>query len=132
VRVLMNRGQRLEFGGRSLWLCGVDDLTEGRPDLDAALRGRRADEPTVLISHHPDVFRVASRAGVDLQLSGHTHGGQIRLLGWSPYHHSRLGYEAGLYRHGRGQLFVSRGAGVSLLPLRIGTRAEVSLLRLKA
>ena len=129
VRVLRNRGQRVWHGAASLWVCGVDDLTEGRPDLAAALSGRRSGEPALLLSHHPDLFEGASRMGVDLQLSGHTHGGQIRLLGWAPFRHSRHGFVQGLYERERSRLYVSRGAGVSFLPLRVGTRSEVALLR---
>jgi hypothetical protein len=129
VRVLLNRGLRLRHGGHDFWLCGVDDLTEGEPRLADALAGRRAGEPAVLLSHHPDLFLEASARGVDLQLSGHTHGGQIRLLGWAPLHHSRHGYVSGLYSRGEARLFVGRGAGVTALPLRIGTRGELALLR---
>jgi hypothetical protein len=129
VRVLRNRGLRLEHGGRSLWLCGVDDLTEGAPDLAQALVGRRASEPTLLLSHHPDLFREASARGVDLQLSGHTHGGQVRFFGWAPLHHSRFGWVDGLYAAGTARLYVGRGGGVTALPIRIGTRSEVTLLR---
>jgi len=128
VRVLLNRGVRLQHRGASLWLCGVDDLTEGRPRVVEALHGRR-DEPALLLSHHPDVFREASARGVDLQLSGHTHGGQIRFFGWAPLHHSRFDYVDGLYERDDARLFVGRGAGVTALPLRVGTRGEVALLR---
>lgn len=128
VRVLHNRGVRIQHRGHSLWLCGVDDLTEGEPRLSEALAGRRA-EPCLLLSHHPDLFREASERGVDLQLSGHTHGGQIRLFGWTPLHHSRFGYVDGLYERGASRLFVGRGAGVTALPIRIGTRSEITLLR---
>lgn len=132
IPVLFNRGVRLEHHGKSLWLAGVDDLTEGRPSLSAALAGRRAGEPTLLLSHHPDVFERASRAGVTLQLSGHTHGGQFRFLGWAPLHHSRHGWVEGLHQRGDAHLFVGRGAGVTLFPLRIGTYSEVVLLRPRA
>lgn len=130
VEVLTNRGRRCERDGTSLWIAGVDDLTEGWPDLERALRGRRAGEPTILLSHHPDVFPDAVRHGVELQLSGHTHGGQVRLFGWAPMMHSDHGYLAGLYAGGGSRLWVSNGVGVTMLPIRIGTRAEVGLLRL--
>ncbi|HEX6885925.1 MAG TPA: metallophosphoesterase [Planctomycetota bacterium] len=129
VRVLRNRGLRLEHGGGTLWLCGVDDLTEGTPDLAQALTGRRPGEPTLLLSHHPDLFHEASARGVDLQLSGHTHAGQIRFFGWAPLHHSRFGWVNGLYSAGAARLYVGRGGGVTALPIRIGTRSEVTLLR---
>jgi len=132
VHVLMNRGVRLWHRGSSLWLCGVDDLTEGEPRLAEALAGRRAGEASLLLSHHPDLFVEASARGVDLQLSGHTHGGQIRLFGWAPLHHSRHGWVRGLHASGSSRLYVGCGAGVTALPLRIGTRAEITLLKPRA
>jgi predicted MPP superfamily phosphohydrolase len=130
VGVLMNRGVRLRRYGHSLWLCGVDDLTEGEPDLQQALDGARNDEPVLLLSHHPDFFAEAAAVEVDLTLSGHTHGGQIRLGGWAPINHSHYDYLAGLYQVARSTLYVGRGVGVTFLPLRIGARAEVPLLEL--
>ena len=129
VQVLLNRGLRLVHRGEGFWLCGVDDLTEGQPRLSDALVGRLPGEPALLLSHHPDVFQEASEREVDLQLSGHTHGGQIKFFGWSPLQHSRFGYKNGLYERNGSRLYVGRGAGVTLLPVRIGTRSEVALLR---
>jgi predicted MPP superfamily phosphohydrolase len=129
VVVLRNRGLRITHGGASFWVCGVDDLTEGRPDVPQALTGRQPGEPTALFSHHPDVFDVAARHGVHLQVSGHTHGGQIRLLGWAPISHSARGYVSGWHAAGDARLYVSRGAGVSLLPVRVDASPEITLLR---
>ncbi len=130
VRVLLNEGCRIEHGDGGLWLAGVDDLTEGQPDLGAALAGRRADEPVLLLSHHPDFFFEAAAAGVDLTLSGHTHGGQVVLFGVPPLTHSRFGYASGSYEAAGSQLYVSRGVGVTFLPLRVGAPPEVPILRL--
>jgi predicted MPP superfamily phosphohydrolase len=132
VRVLTNVGVRLQRDGATLWLCGVDDLTEGEPDLRAALHGREEGEPAVLLSHHPDFFFEAAAADVDLTLSGHTHGGQIRIGGWAPLHHSRLGYQKGWYEMEGCRLYVGRGVGVTLLPLRIGAPPEIPMLRFTA
>ena len=131
VEVLENRGVRLEHGGGSLWLGGVDDLTEGTPDLAAALAGRRPRETAVLLSHHPDFFFEAAAVDVDLQLSGHTHGGQIRVGGWAPIHHSRFGYERGWFVENDCRLYVSRGTGVTVLPLRIDAPPEVPIVTLR-
>ena len=131
VRVLLNRGCRIEHAGSSLWLCGVDDLTEGEPDLRQALAGRRDGEPAILLSHHPDFFFEAAAVDVDLQLSGHTHGGQIRIGGWAPLHHSRFGYERGWFVEQQSRLYVGRGVGVTLLPLRIDAPAEVPIVTLQ-
>lgn len=131
VEVLMNRGCRIEHGDGSLWLSGVDDLTEGTPDLAAALRGRRRGETAVLLAHHPDFFFEAAAVDVDLQLSGHTHGGQIRLGGWAPIHHSRFGYERGWFVENDCHLYVSRGVGVTLLPVRIDAAPEIPIVTLR-
>lgn len=128
VTMLVNRGARVVAGGTSVWIAGVDDLTESEPDLAAALDGRRRDEPTLLLSHHPDLFIEAATHAVDLQLSGHTHGGQVRILGWQPLVHSRFGLHRGAFRHGDAHLYVGRGAGVTVLPLRVGARAEATIV----
>jgi predicted MPP superfamily phosphohydrolase len=134
VRILENQGQRIKRGPASLWLAGVDDLELARPDLERALLGSQPDEPILLVSHQPDLFHEAAYAGVDLQLSGHTHGGQIRLLGQAPWvrSHTRLGYCEGLFELDGAQLYVGRGAGMTLLPIRIGAPAEVPLIELRA
>jgi hypothetical protein len=130
VEVLWNRGRRVTREGAALWLCGVDDLRRGEPDLAAALEGAGEDEPIVLLSHNPDVFVDAARAGVDLQLSGHTHGGQITLAGYTPLRHSQFGFWAGHYRREAAQLYVGRGVGTTALPLRIGAAPEIVLIEL--
>ena len=130
VRVLVNAGQRLERGGSTLWLAGVDDFTEAAPDLPRALAGAHDDEPVVLLSHHPDYFFEAAAVDVDLTLSGHTHGGQVARLG-RLLHHTRLGFWDGMFTEGQSRLFVSRGVGVTFLPVRIGVDAEVAMLTLR-
>jgi predicted MPP superfamily phosphohydrolase len=129
ITVLRNRGTRIHRGGASLWLCGVDDLGEGDPDLAAAVADRQVDEPTLLLSHHPDLFPDAADLGVDWMLSGHTHGGQVAPFGWMPVRHSRLGFDRGLHRIGRSELYVGRGLGAAIVPVRVGARPEVVLAR---
>jgi predicted MPP superfamily phosphohydrolase len=131
VRVLLNRGERIERNGAGLWLCGVDDLSVGDPDLDAALEGRNPNEPTVLLAHHPDYFRESVRRGVDLTLSGHTHGGQVMLFGWVPVLHSEYGFHAGAFEHDGCKMYVGRGLGVTVLPVRVGARSEVPIVTLR-
>jgi predicted MPP superfamily phosphohydrolase len=130
VTVLLNEGRRIKRAGASIWLAGVDDLSYGDPDLPAALNGCNAEEPIVLLSHHPDFFQEAASVGVDLTLSGHTHGGQITLRGRTPYRHTRLGYWRGHYQREGAQLYVGRGAGTTGIPLRIHAPSEVPLIRL--
>lgn len=132
VEVLENRGLRLTFHGTPFWLCGVDDLTEGEPDLRLALDGRNPDEPAILLSHHPDYFFEAAACDVDLTLAGHTHGGQIRVRGKAPLHHSKFGYEQGWFREGDARLYVSRGVGVTFLPIRIDAPPEIPIVTMVA
>src|SRR6184192_2248738 len=129
IQVLRNRGLVLRRGGDELWLCGVDDPWSGRFDLAAALRDRPQGAATVLLSHQPNTWPVAQRAGVQLQLSGHTHGGQVAML-WL---HRSLSlarlitpFVAGLYRAGTSFLYVNRGAGSVMPVFRIGARPEVT------
>ncbi len=133
VHVLRNRGLLLERGGSGLWLCGVDDPWGGRFDLAAALRGRPEGAATVLLSHQPNTWQRAQDLGVELQLSGHTHGVQVALL-WL---HRSLSlarlitpFVAGLYRVGRSYLYVNRGAGSVMPMVRLGARPEVTELTL--
>jgi len=130
VAVLINRGKRVERNGAGLWLCGVDDLSKGHPDLDAALDGHNPAEPTVLLAHHPDYFRESVRRGVDLTLSGHTHGGQVMLFGWVPVLHSEYGFHSGTFEHDGCKMYVGRGLGVTVLPVRLGARSEVPIVTL--
>ena len=112
-------------------MAGVDDLEEGRPDLAAALAGRRAHEPIVLLSHHPDFFPYAAEVGVDLQLSGHTHGGQICPFGRAIISHSHEGFVAGWFQRESSRLYVSRGVGATLLPMRWNCDPEIAFVRLR-
>ena len=129
VQVLRNRGVVLERNGDQLWLCGVDDPWSGRFDLAGALRGRPPGTATVLLSHQPNTWPRAQELGIALQLSGHTHGGQLALL-WL---HRSLSlarfitpFVAGLYRVGSSYLYVNRGAGSVMPMVRIGARPEVT------
>ncbi len=125
VRPLVNQGIRLEFRGTPFWLAGVDDLTEGRPDLERALEGWREGETCICLSHHPDFFFEAAAVGVDLVLAGHTHGGQIRFGSWMPIRHSRFGWHEGLFEQEGSRLYVSRGVGTTILPVRFGAPPEI-------
>jgi uncharacterized protein len=128
IRPLAN--ERVEVAP-GLDVAGIHDPTgRGRhaPDLPAALLGRQANRPVVLLAHQPRQFREAARQGVSLTLSGHTHGGQIWPFSWlvalvQPY-------IAGLHRLGEAQLYVSRGTGFWGPPMRVFAPAEITLLRL--
>jgi predicted MPP superfamily phosphohydrolase len=135
ARVLHNDAVPIERGGGRLLLAGIDDLHWGKPDLDEALsraRGLDPEAPIVLLSHNPDVFFEAAARGVSLVLSGHTHGGQVRIPGGPVLvRMSRYRLDDGRFRFGGAELVVSRGLGVSGLPLRLGCPPEVVRLTLR-
>lgn len=122
--------------GDSARLCiaGVDDLAEGRPRLDV-LHGRSERDFTILLAHNPDQAEQARRGidKVDLVLSGHTHGGQVRLPGIGAIvnsaEHADL-YEAGVRRRPWTQVYTSRGIGTVHLPVRFLTRPEMAIVTL--
>lgn len=129
VAMLHNRSVRLTRGVQSLHLAGVDDALFGDPDLDAALDG--AIGPTLLLSHNPDLFFDAAERGVALTLSGHTHGGQIRIPGLGVLvRQSRYHLDEGRYRWAGRELVVSRGLGAVGLPWRAACPPEGVLLTL--
>lgn len=137
VRVLCNESERIERGSSYIRLAGVDDLMVKRDDLWKALENTSWGETRILLSHNPAIIREAARAGVDLVLSGHTHGGQInwRLLTgrkdrktarWLRRPSRRL--MRGHAQLGSTQLYVNRGLGTVVVPLRYGCPPEITLL----
>src|SRR5216684_3255364 len=131
VTMLVNEGMRLDLRGESFWLAGVNDTMVGLEDLSLALAGSSDDEMKLLLAHNPIILRRAARAGVDLVLSGHTHGGQVTLRpekNRSGRPRRRL--LRGLGRRGNTQIYVTRGLGTVVLPIRYGCPPEVSVLEL--
>jgi uncharacterized protein len=132
ITVLINEGFRFKQHGASFWLAGVDDTMVGLEDLPKALAGSRSDEMKLLLAHNPIILRRAARAGVDLVLSGHTHGGQVTLR---PERNSsgrpRRRLLRGLGKQNETQIYVTRGLGTVVLPVRYGCPPEVSLLELR-
>jgi predicted MPP superfamily phosphohydrolase len=127
--VLRNERVTVEAGAASFELAGVDDHRGGyfdgmREDLPAALEGCTAARPLILLAHDPSTFKRASEMGVDLQLSGHTHGGQI----WPFRYLVRLAvpFVAGHYETKTSKLYVSRGTGFWGPPMRLLAPAEIT------
>jgi predicted MPP superfamily phosphohydrolase len=132
IRMLVNEGMRFELNGASFWLAGVDDTMVGMEDLPLALAGSRADEMKLLLAHNPIILRRAARVGVDLVLSGHTHGGQVTWRSEkSASGRPRRRILRGLGRRGQTQIYVTRGLGTVVLPIRYGCPPEISLLELR-
>jgi predicted MPP superfamily phosphohydrolase len=143
IPVYENDAMRLTKAGRPFWLAGLGDQLAYLParrfrpvkrigvdDLAATLAKVTDDAPVILLAHEPDVaMRVPAR--VALQLSGHTHGGQIRLFGWSPMVPSRYGNLLA-YGHMRMKcdVIVSGGLGCSIMPFRLGVPPEIVLVTL--
>jgi uncharacterized protein len=135
ARIVRVRRAGDEEGAR-LCIAGVDDRSHGRPRMDV-LPARSRRDFTILLAHHPDQAEHARRAAddIDLVLSGHTHGGQIRLP-WigaivSSAAHPEL-YDAGVRRRPWTQVYTSRGIGTTHLPIRFLAPPEIAILTLTA
>jgi len=133
--VLNNRSVRIERGNSRIWVSGVDDMWEGKPDLAKALQGVPKNEFNLLLSHCPDYADTALLHPVDLQLSGHSHGGQVRLPFYGHIVTPKFGqkYVDGLYtlRDGKLQVYTNRGIGVSVMPVRFWCRPELTVFTLQ-
>ena len=144
VPVLENDARRLEKDGHAFWVAGLGDQLallprrrygrdrwQGVDDLPGTMRKVSDDAPVLLMAHEPDIFpRVPDR--VSLTVSGHTHGGQVRILGRSPVVPSRFGdrYAKGHVIEDGRHLYVSSGLGCSIAPIRFGVPPEIALLEL--
>lgn len=132
ITVLINQGMHFEHRKAAFWLAGVDDTMVGLEDISLALAGSSDDEMKLLLAHNPIILRRAARAGVDLVLSGHTHGGQVALRSERGSRgRPRRRMLQGLGRQGDTQIYVTRGVGTVILPVRYGCPPEVSLLELR-
>lgn len=132
VSVLRNRAVPLERGGARLWLGGLNDVLEGKYDLKLTLKGIPKPEPVILMVHEPDFAHYVK--DVDLQLSGHSHGGQIRfpLLGAPVLPVMGRAYPRGLRRIGPLTLYTNVGIGTIWVPMRLNCPPEVTLITLRA
>lgn len=134
IRTLRNEHVEVYKNGDSIHLAGVDDWTAHQfgnghgADVARAMNGRDISKPVVLLAHQPVQFEEAREHGVDLQISGHTHGGQIFPFGFL----TRLvqPYLSGLHRRGDSQIYVSSGTGYWGPPMRIAAPAEITLMEL--
>jgi uncharacterized protein len=132
IQVLLNEGLHIDIRGESFWLAGVDDTMVGLEDLPLAMAGAKDCELKILLAHNPIILRRAARADVDLVLSGHTHGGQVTLRPEkSRSGRPRRRLLRGLGRRGNTQIYVTRGLGTVVLPIRYGCPPEVSVLDLR-
>jgi uncharacterized protein len=137
LHLLVDAKERLESRGDKLWVVGVDDLYYGETDLHPLLRDVPRGEPRIVLGHQPDWIEefAARNQHADLMLSGHTHGGQIRipLLG-APQTPSAYGqrYTMGLVRRDAMQIYTTRGIGTVVVPSRFDCPPEIVLYTLHA
>lgn len=127
--VLINQGLSIQQGNGSIYLAGLDDGWSGRPDLKKTLVDKKDQEPVILLCHEPDLADRYSLDGrINVQLSGHTHGGQIRLPGVGALILPFLGrkYDLGLYNVNDMLLYTNRGLGVISEPVRYNCPPEIS------
>jgi uncharacterized protein len=132
ITVLRNGAVSLERAKSRLWISGVDDVLVRAADLSQTLKSVPSDEATVLLAHEPDFADYAARFPIDLQLSGHSHGGQVRLPGIGALILPSLArkYPIGLNRVGNLQVYTNRGLGVINPPVRFRCPPEVTFVTL--
>lgn len=133
IPTLSNQSVPIEKDGARFWLCGVDDVLAGDPDLPGTLGEVPSGEAVVLMAHEPDYADYVAEYPVDLQLSGHTHGGQVRIPLMRPLYLPPLAkkYVWGLFKIRELTLYTNAGIGTVDLPLRWNCPPEVTLISLK-
>jgi predicted MPP superfamily phosphohydrolase len=134
LTVLVNAAHPIEVDGDRLWIVGVDDVLMRRSDLRQTLRGVPETACKILLAHEPDLADRAAQFPIDLQLSGHTHGGQIRVPGVGALLLPVMGrkYPMGLYRVDGMWVYTNRGLGVNRPAVRFNCRPEITIFTLRA
>lgn len=134
IPVLVNESVAIERNGGRFWLSGVDDVLGQGADLDATLHKVPADEAVVLMAHEPDYADHVAGHPVDLQLSGHTHGGQVKPPFLRPLYLPAMAkkYISGLYKIGELTLYTNPGIGTVGIPVRFNCPPEITLLTLRS
>jgi predicted MPP superfamily phosphohydrolase len=134
VRELENSAHKIERGGQSLWMCGLDDWMTDKANLPELLKQVPVGEAAILLHHEPDFADDIAPAGrFDLMLSGHSHGGQVALPSGKPIVLPPFcrKYPRGLYQVGEMALYTNRGLGTVGFPLRFCSRPEITVFTLR-
>jgi uncharacterized protein len=133
IQVLLNESVAIERDGARIWLAGVIDVLSRKADLPKTLSRVPAGEAVILLAHEPDFADEASRFPIDLQLSGHSHGGQIRVPLLPPLFLPEMArkYVWGTYQIGPLPLYTNAGLGTVGLPIRLNCPPEITLLTLR-
>lgn len=132
IPLLVNESRPLELQGQRIWIAGLGDAVHSTADIPSTLASVPTGETTVLLAHEPDLADEVCRYPVALQLSGHSHGGQIRLpLFGCPYLPALARkYPYGYYKVGNLHLYTNRGIGEILLPYRFNAPPEITVFTL--
>nr|WP_205623537.1 hypothetical protein [Anditalea andensis] len=134
---MINESRQFLFKGRSISVTGIDDMIGGQADCLLAKQEITPSDLNLVLSHcpaHRDIIKHENGDDLrlDLILSGHTHGGQINFFGLVPFKPRGSGnYLSGWYMENGPPLYVSKGIGTSLIPLRCGARAEVAVFEVE-
>jgi predicted MPP superfamily phosphohydrolase len=133
ITVLANRSVAISRQGERFWLAGVTDVLSRTADLEQTIRGIPENEAVVLLAHEPDYADKVARYPVDLQLSGHSHGGQVRLPLLPPLFLPDMAkkYFLGLYQIGSLTLYTNAGLGTVGLPVRLNCPPEITLITIR-
>ena len=131
-RVLINAHTAIQKNGDRLFLTGLDSISKGKPNLETAIHGIPEAACNILLAHEPDIADAISKFPVSLQLSGHSHGGQVRLPFIGPVITTGLGrkYHSGMYKINELILYTNRGLGTTVLPIRFMCRPEITIITL--
>ena len=131
--LLINENKRFSVNNRELNIIGIDDYVGGHADFLEAIKNLQPADTNIVLSHcpeHRDII-TAQKGGLDIDvvLSGHTHGGQITLFGFAPFTPQGSGnYIKGWYKDSEPKMYISKGIGTSILPIRFGARAEMVVM----
>jgi len=137
-QLLINQSNCYRIGNKTVSITGVDDFIGGQADIRAATTNYQKSDYHIILSHCPqyrdNIFpEMDNNVPVDFVLSGHTHGGQVNVMGFIPYLPEGSGrYVKGWYHTDGPKMYVSKGIGTTLLPVRLGARAEIAIFYLSA
>jgi len=134
IEVLRNTSRRIDYRGDSLWIAGVDEYSYGQSNIPKALFGIPSLQPKILLAHNPEIISLAAHHQVDFVLSGHTHGGQVKIPYLKPLNsmtQPNQGFLEGFVRNGKTQMYISRGLGKVVVPLRILCPPEIPVFYLQ-
>ena len=128
--LLINENRTILIKNREISIIGIDDFVGGNADFRKAVENIKETETNIILSHCPEYRDIITKQkgslNIDLVLSGHTHGGQITFLGIVPFKPQGSGkYLKGWYKESEPKMYISKGIGTSILPIRLGARAEM-------